>query len=113
MIDGYDDNFSTTDRPIKFERKYVSPTANINPPNIYITNKWLDEKKDQYTNVFIDDKPLIRCKDCKYWIPTAVESLKDGSYINQPNPCEINCFGNKGEWRTANDFCSRGERKDE
>jgi len=56
---------------------------------------------------------FVRCKDCKYWLPTTVESLKDGSYINQPNPCEINCFGNKGEWRTADDFCSRGERRDE
>lgn len=56
---------------------------------------------------------VVFCKDCKYWLPTTVESLKDGSYINQKNPCEINCIGNKGEWRKADDFCSRGEKKDD
>jgi len=92
MIDGYDDNFSTTDRPI-----YVKP-ASINPPNIYIKGKWLDEKKDQYANVFIDDKPLIRCKDCKYW-------------YNDEYETEGYCDLTKYFHMTADDFCSKGERK--
>lgn len=91
MIDGYDDNFSTTDRTI-----YVKP-ASINPPNIYIKSKWLDEKKDQYANVFIDDKPLIRCKDCKYW----KEDVPHNAY------CEIM----KIHGFEPDDFCSRGERR--
>lgn len=95
MIDGYDDNFSTTARP-----NYIVYVKPLCKPGIYITSKWLDEKKDQYANVFIDDKPLIRCKDCKYW----EEESKDRFY------CERTMF-----WTTmdADDFCSRGERKDE
>lgn len=89
MIDGYDDNFSTTDRPI-----YVKPVS-ISPPNIYIKGKWLDEKKDQYANIFIDDKPLIRCKDCKYW-----DYDTDVGFCTRTEDCD---------W-TADDFCSRGER---
>lgn len=92
MIDGYDDNFNTTDRPI-----YVKP---VDKPAIYITSKWLDEKKDQYTNVFIDDKPLIRCKDCKY-------GSRD-PYDMRP----IWCFY-CDRYRNETDFCSRGEKKDE
>ena len=93
MIDGYDNNFSTTDRPI-----YVKPTS-MNPPNIYIKGKWLDEKKDQYTNVFIDDKPLIRCKDCKFW-----GTEQDGycAAIDDPYMLETN----------ADDFCSWGEKNE-
>lgn len=92
MIDGYDDNFSTTDRPI-----YVKP---VDKPAIYITSKWLDEKKDQYANVFIDDKPLIRCKDCKYWWNKIDKTMYCTRYL----------------WvvyMDADDFCSRGEKKDE
>lgn len=95
MIDGYDDNFSTsvrtTDRPIYVKLKP------IDKPGIYITSKWLDEKKDQYTNVFIDNKPLIRCKDCKYW--------------NKPDKAK---YCTRYIWMVhtdADDFCSRGERK--
>lgn len=60
-----------------------------------------------------DYKEIVRCKDCKYWLPTTEESIKDGSYINHPHPCEINCWGNRGEWRTADDFCSKGKRRGE
>lgn len=104
MIDGYDDNFSTTARP-----NYIVYVKPLCKPGIYITSKWLDEKKDQYANVFIDDKPLIRCKDCKYWA------------IN----CDNDHQGNHWEWQEcqreygqhmrtgADDFCSRGERRDD
>jgi len=88
MIDGYDDNFSTTVRPIQ---TYVKP---INKPGIYIASKWLDEKKDQYINVFIDDKPLIRCKDCKWF--------------DESNDLSCRYFY---EAMMADDFCSRGERE--
>ena len=96
MIDGYNDNFSTSDRPRPI---YVKP---VDKPAIYITNKWLDEKKDQYTNVFIDDKPLIRCKDCKYKVVT-----KDGEW----NPEDIVCDYWASDGLEADDFCSRGERE--
>ena len=100
MIDGYDDNFSTTDRPI-----YVKPVSN---PAIYITSKWLDEKKDQYANVFIDDKPLIRCKDCKYW--------KMNITVIPTSETDKAMYCTRYMWMThtdADDFCSRGEKKDE
>ena len=96
MIDGYDDNFSTTvrttDRPIYVKLKP------IDKPGIYITSKWLDEKKDQYANVFIDDKPLIRCKDCKWF--------------DESNDNDLSCRYFY-EAMSADDFCSRGEKRDE
>ena len=94
MIDGYNDNFSTTDRP-----SYVKP---VGKPEIYITSKWLNENKDKCTNVFIDDKPLVRCKDCKYKVVT-----EDGEW----NPEDIVCDYWASDGLEADDFCSRGERK--
>lgn len=41
----------------------------------------------------ISSKPLVRCKDCKFF--------------ENGNPCGIVDW-----WNTSEDYCSRGERKD-
>ena len=95
-------------RHLKGRKKMIVSTTDR--PNIYIKSKWLDEKKDQYANVFIDDKPLIRCKDCKYW---------EGFTLNVPpfHYCgRLFQNGNTesiGFYMEADDFCSRGERRGE
>lgn len=57
-------------------------------------------------DVYIKD--LVQCKDCKYSTPqTFYDKGVKGLFCNYR--------GSIGDWRyrTADDFCSRGERKDE
>ena len=69
-----------------------------------------DKGKDVYRRTFvafrsdIDELPtadvaeVVRCKDCKYWIPDEIGRRY----------CElIDC------WTGDRDFCSRGERREE
>lgn len=67
---------------------YVRPT--MGRPDVYITTKWIEDHKEQYGNLYIDKKPLVRCKDCKYWTDGTCEML---GTVHM----------------TADDFCSKGE----
>ena len=46
----------------------------------------------------IDAEPIVRCKDCKYW---DYEVDNDVGFCTRTEDCDWN----------ADDFCSRGERK--
>lgn len=45
---------------------------------------------------------VTRCKDCKY-----------GDWDSKPDDAMVCLRTNDGFWRTGNDFCSRGEPKEE
>ena len=49
----------------------------------------------------VDAVPVVRCKDCKF-----------GDWDSEPDDAMV-CMGTKdGFWRSGNDFCSYGERKE-
>ena len=50
----------------------------------------------------IDAVPVTRCKDCKY-----------GGWDSEPDDAMVCLRTKDGFWRTSNDFCSRGEPKEE
>lgn len=62
---------------------------------------WLDEKSGDITDVTSRDDvvQVIRCKDCKYWLP-------DDEYAD----CDLH--GMYAPIGDANDFCSCAERKE-
>ena len=65
--------------------------------------KWINEKTVQGEPNDIEvgkANSIVRCKDCKYW---AENKTTKGSYRN--------CIFSK-TMMNADDFCSRGERKD-
>ena len=49
----------------------------------------------------IDAVPVVRCKDCKF-----------GDWDSEPNDAMVCMRTKDGFWRSGNDFCSYGERKD-
>lgn len=49
----------------------------------------------------IDAVPVVRCKDCKF-----------GDWDSEPNDAMVCMRTKDGFWRSGNDFCSFGERKD-
>ena len=49
----------------------------------------------------IDAVPVVRCKDCKY-----------GDYDSEPDDAMVCMRTKDGFWRSGNDFCSFGERKE-
>lgn len=61
---------------------------------------WLDDAPT------VDAVPVVRCKDCKYW--------KTGEGVNRSKKVKF-CTYNIGHYyaRRDEDFCSRGERKDD
>ena len=77
----------------------------------------------------IDAVPVVRCKDCIYWQDRKVR-MKNGEYrdylpdedmfvsidkgINVGSHCTLHGYENMSGswfWAQANDFCSRGERR--
>lgn len=48
---------------------------------------------------------LIRCEDCKYWLPL---NRFDHDYHPGRGQCELNCWVRDFDW-----FCADGERKGE
>ena len=53
-------------------------------------------------------KEMVFCKDCKYWTEVKTESFCDGTKYRED--CTTECT----QWNispTADDFCSRGEKK--
>lgn len=82
------------------------------------------------TSPTIDAEPVVRCKDCIYWQDRKVR-MKNGEYrdylpdedmfvsidkgINVGSHCTLHGYENMSGswfWAQANDFCSRGEKKD-
>ena len=61
----------------------------------------------------VDAVPVVRCKDCKHWIPydwmfsEVWQSRNMGDYPENEIGCAYCDMS-----MTSNDFCSRGERKD-
>lgn len=51
----------------------------------------------------VDAMPVVRCKDCKNWIP--------GRITDQDDFIPPSCKCKEGLWH-ANSFCSDGEQKD-
>ena len=49
----------------------------------------------------IDAVPVVRCKDCKF-----------GDWDSEPNDAMVCMRTRDGFWRSGNDFCSFGERRD-
>ena len=49
----------------------------------------------------IDAVPVVRCKDCKF-----------GDCDSEPNDAMVCMRTKDGFWRSGNDFCSFGERKE-
>ena len=45
--------------------------------------------------------PVVRCKDCKF-----------GDWDSKPNDAMVCMRTKDGFWRSGNDFCSFGERKE-
>lgn len=85
--------FTVEDAPM-----YVRPTRAR--PCVYITTKWIEDHKEQYSNIYLDGKPIIHCKDCKYG---SIDAYDDSNVM--PIWCEY-C----DDYRNETDFCSRGEK---
>ena len=49
----------------------------------------------------IDAVPIVRCRDCKF-----------GDWDSEPNDAMVCMRTKDGFWRSGNDFCSFGERKE-
>ena len=49
----------------------------------------------------IDAVPVVRCRDCKF-----------GDWDSEPNDAMVCMRTKDGFWRSGNDFCSFGERKE-
>ena len=49
----------------------------------------------------VDAVPVVRCRECKF-----------GSQDSEPDDAMVCVRTNDGFWRSGNDFCSRGERKE-
>ena len=49
----------------------------------------------------VDAVPVVRCRECKF-----------GSWDSEPDDAMVCVRTNDGFWRSGNDFCSRGERKE-
>ena len=49
----------------------------------------------------IDAVTVVRCKDCKF-----------GDWDSEPHDAMVCMRTKDGFWRSGNDFCSRGERKE-
>ena len=49
----------------------------------------------------VDDVPVVRCRDCKF-----------GDWDSEPNDAMVCMRTKDGFWRSGNDFCSCGGRKE-
>ena len=49
----------------------------------------------------VDAVEIVRCRECKF-----------GSWDSEPDDAMVCVRTNDGFWRSGNDFCSRGERKE-
>lgn len=49
----------------------------------------------------VDAVEIVRCRECKF-----------GSWDSEPDDAMVCVRTNDGFWRSGNDFCSRGKRKE-
>lgn len=64
---------------------------------------WQDAKFAVWDAPTVDAVPVVRCKDCKHWIP--------GWITDRDDFVPPSCKRNAGVW-SFNSFCCDGERKD-
>ena len=56
---------------------------------------------DKVVKSTLDMEVVVRCRECKF-----------GSWDSEPDDAMVCVRTNDGFWRSGNDFCSRGERKE-
>lgn len=94
-------------------RRYIDADKLLNPDNIIVMQDetGIDEFPYTYTNAVkvetilnaptADVVEVVRCKDCKWW-------------RRMNGDKRLQCFHGHGLIRTTeNDYCSRGERREE
>ena len=68
--------------------------------------KALQYDRRQYQKGYADrDSEIIRCRDCKYWLPM---NRFDPDYHPDRGQCELNCWIRDFDW-----FCADGEKVSE
>lgn len=66
------------------------------------TSRYFDVVFDVEEMPTVDAVEVIRCKDCKY-----------GDWDSKPDDAMVCMRTKDGFWRSGNDFCSYGERKED
>lgn len=77
----------------------------------YVLNQIITDIENQPT---VDAVPVVRCKDCKYWLPHSQFGF-DEDNEEYHDYCELLVPDDDyyAITRNADDFCSRAERKEE
>lgn len=76
-------------------------------PGVFCPDSYCIEVKDWITDeMIVDAVEVVRCKDCKYW------KTSNGATLTKRLKFCTYAIGHKYV-RHDNDFCSRGERKDD
>ena len=65
------------------------------------TSRYFDVVFDVEEMPAVDAVEVVRCKDCKY-----------GNWDSEPDDAMVCMRTKDGFWRSGNDFCSYGERKE-
>ena len=71
---------------------------------------------DLINETTVDAVEVVRCKDCKYYVPAPDYALdygdpKDTKICRSPNLDYDTECGDLWQWMNPDDFCSCGERK--
>lgn len=82
----------------------------MHKPNMERSKEMIDDEirevAERIANkLFEDVVEVVRCKDCKYWD----ESVYWENDKHEKQSCR--CEKNNNTFMTADDFCSRGEKK--
>lgn len=82
------------------EKRLIDANALIKEANADGAYGYVDAKQiaDAPT---VDAVEIVRCRECKF-----------GSWDSEPDDAMVCVRTNDGFWRSGNDFCSRGERKE-
>lgn len=82
------------------EKRLIDANALIREANADGAYGYVDAKQiaDAPT---VDAVEIVRCRECKF-----------GSWDSEPDDAMVCVRTNDGFWRSGNDFCSRGERKE-
>ena len=71
------------------------------PEKMKRTSRYFDVVFDVEEMPTVDAVEIVRCRECKF-----------GSWDSEPDDAMVCVRTNDGFWRSGNDFCSRGERKE-
>lgn len=82
------------------EKRLIDANALIKEANADGAYGYVDAKQiaDAPT---VDAVEVVRCRECKF-----------GSWDSEPDDAMVCVRTNDGFWRSGNDFCSRGKRKE-